>query len=103
MTYRRCAPFAKEKLNLLRVYNAASAFGKRPSEFFAFETEIGAWLFDEACLSVGRRVENNVNNGKDPFEGFSQVSGVRSQVSGYRSVKGTRPMKKVKIKADGTW
>jgi hypothetical protein len=31
------------------------------------ETEIGAWALDEACLMIGRKFENMLNEGKDPF------------------------------------
>ena len=83
-----------------RLYNTANAFGRRPSDYFTFETELAEWYLDEACLSVGRRIENNLNNGKPPFSGFGDA-GKFSRV-GYRSVRGTRRVKKVKIKANGT-
>ena len=56
------------KSNLWRLYNQATAYGCRPSEFFNLETEIAAWALDEACLVEGRRVENALNEGKDPFQ-----------------------------------
>jgi len=45
----------------------ATAYGKRPSDYFQFETELAAWQLDEACLMAGRRIENDLNNKKDPF------------------------------------
>ena len=59
---------------------------------------------DEACLVIGRRIENNLNNGKDMWDGFSQDE-VDAKISRkkYSSVKGLRKIKKVKIKPDGTW
>jgi hypothetical protein len=65
------------------------------------ETEIAAWVLDEACLMTGRRVENNLNNGKPPFDGFASVSTALNAKS-YRSAKNLAK-KKVKIKPDGTW
>jgi hypothetical protein len=61
------------------------------------QTDLGAWSLDEACLQVGRRIEKIVNAGKDPFGSDAPVKG------NYRKAKGTRPIKKVKIKADGTF
>jgi hypothetical protein len=31
------------------------------------ETEIAAWALDEACLMIGRKFENMLNDGKNPF------------------------------------
>ena len=59
------------------------------------------WMLDEACMSVGRRIEKNLHEGKDAFAGFVDSSKTTS-ARGYRSVKG-RVSKKVKIKPDGTW
>jgi hypothetical protein len=89
-----------EKLNLLRLYNLATAYGNKPSDLFHLETEIGRWALDEACLKIGRRVENNVNNGKEPFEGFSHQSSASGKK--FRSAKAL-VRKKVKIKSNGTW
>jgi hypothetical protein len=33
-----------------------------------FETEIAAWALDEACLVIGRKFENMLNEGKNPFD-----------------------------------
>ena len=77
----------------------ATGYGVRPSQLFELETELAKWNLDEACLSIGRRIENNLNNNKDAFYGFRK-SGTTAQ--GYRSAK-TRAIKKVKIKPDGTW
>jgi hypothetical protein len=73
------------------LYNQATAYGKRPSEFMQLETEIGAWALDEACLMIGRKFENMLNEGKDPFS--DQLS-VGSQ-QGFASVP-KRNIKKVK-------
>jgi hypothetical protein len=51
---------------------------------------------------VGRRVENNLNNGKEMWFGFGASTALRSaQRGGYRSAKG-RVAKKVKVK-NGIW
>jgi len=81
------------------LYNTASAYGKRPSDFFRFETELGAWQFDEACLIVGRRVEQNVNSNQAPFAGFDLPM---DKSRGFRSAK-QLVRRKVKIRPDGTW
>jgi hypothetical protein len=90
----------KEPTNLARLHSLASAYGGRPSDFFEIETELGAFQLDEACLRVGRHIENNVNNNKPAFEGLG-TSGKVVQKE-YRSVKHLAK-KKVKIKEDGTW
>jgi hypothetical protein len=67
------------------------------------ETPWGAWQLNEVTLMVGRRVENNLNNKKDAWFGFSnQPSAMSRKLAGYRSAKG-RVSKKVKVKANGTW
>jgi hypothetical protein len=86
----------KEKINLWRLYNQATAYGKRASDFFRLETEIGEWYLNEACLMIGRKFENMLNEGKQPFT----ESGAGKQK--YRSAATTR-MRRVKINANGTW
>src|SRR4030067_1040004 len=82
----QCAPFAKVKTNLWRLYNLANAYAKKPSDLFELETDIGRWSLDEACLVVGRRIENNLNNGKEEFHGFD--ASISKPTGGYRSAKG---------------
>lgn len=89
------------KENLLRVHNLADAYGKRPSEIVNLQTVWGAYQFDEACLVVGRRVEKNVNEGKDPFHGFPQ-GGSPNGKSKFRSAKHLAK-RKVKIPTNGIW
>lgn len=49
----------REKLNLWRLYNSASAYGKSPHEFFpALETDLAKWALDEITLITGRAFEN---------------------------------------------
>lgn len=98
----RCVPFAKDLQNLLRLHNQAEAYGTLPSEILWLETPWGAWQLNELTLMVGRRVEKNVNEGKDAWTGFSsQRLAVRETLKTYRSAKG-RVTKKVKIK-NGIW
>lgn len=40
------------------------------------ETEMAAWALDEACLLVGRKFENMLNNGNNPF-GQSEMNNKR--------------------------
>jgi hypothetical protein len=75
----------------------ATAYGRRPSDFVQLETEFGAWSLDEACLALGRRYENMINEGKNPFSD-SSVNG-----SGAYAPAAKANMKRVKIKANGTW
>lgn len=97
----RCAPFAKDLSNLVSLHNMAEAYGCRPSSILELETAWGAWQLDQVALIVGRRVENNRNEGKATFAGFSGQSSVSSGQQ-FRSARG-RVRKKVKVKADGTW
>lgn len=93
----------KEKNNLWRLYSAATAYGCRPSDFVELETEMAAWQLDEACLLVGRRVENNLNSGKDAFAGFGDETGLMGAVKrGYRSAK-QFVKKKMRIPDSGVW
>lgn len=57
----------RERLNLWRLYNQATGYGKRPSDFFELETDLARWILDEACMLEGRRIENLLNKGEDPF------------------------------------
>ena len=104
---RRCAPFATNQQNLLRLllslHNQAEAYGSRPSEIFGLETDWGAWQLNEITLMVGRLVEKNLNEGKDAFTGFSlPLSPSRNGNGRYRSAK-TRVTKRMKIPANGIW
>lgn len=79
----------------------ATAYSKRPSEFYHFETEIGAWAFDEACLITGRQIENAINEGKKPFE--RNTNGLSNEKSSGYKPAARHNMKRVKIKSNGTW
>lgn len=86
-------------MNLWRLYNSAAAYGKRPSEFMQLETEIAAWALDETCLMIGRKFENLLNEGKNPFEGASTTPSLKH---GYAPIaKGN--IRKVNINPNGTW
>ena len=58
-------------------------------------TELARWNLDEACLIVGRRIENALSKNEDPFMDEKPTA------EKYRSAKG-RVKKKVKIK-NGVW
>jgi hypothetical protein len=92
----------KEKTNLWRLYNAATAYGYKPSDFFTLETDMAAWQLDEACLLVGRRVEKNLNEGKDAFAGFGDAGLMGTVKRGYRSAK-QFVKKKMKSPESGVW
>ena len=104
---RRCAPFATNQQNLLRLllslHSQAEAYGSRPSEILGLETDWGAWQLNEITLMVGRHVEKNLNEGKDAFAGFGLTAAHPRNGNGrYRSVK-SRVTKKMKIPASGIW
>lgn len=85
----------REKINLWRLYNQASGYGKRPSDFFPeLETDLAKWALDEACLMVGRTYESALQEGKDPFKGSAAVNSKK-----YASVPKTK-IKKVKSLAE---
>jgi hypothetical protein len=63
------------------------------------ETEIAAWALDEACLMTGRKFESLINEGKNPFAD-TQMGSLKTK--NYASAS-KRNIKKVKMKADGTW
>jgi len=56
-----------------------------------FETEIAAWALDEACLVIGRKFENMLNEGKNPFE----------QMTGKNQKFASAPKRKIKKVNDG--
>lgn len=98
-----CNPFVKEKRNLWRLYNVANAYGCKPSDYFELETEMAEWQLNEACLLVGRRVENNLNNGKDMWFGFGKDKSLLGTLKrGYRSAR-QLVRKKMKIPESGVW
>lgn len=79
--------------------------GKRASDFFPeLETDIARWNLDEACLVVGRQVENAYNKGEDPWKDSGLPT--RSTKPGlYKSAKQAfrKAIKKVKFNAKGIW
>ena len=83
------------KTNLWRLYNLATGYGQRPSDFFELETDLARWALDETCLATGRQIEKLMQDGKEPFDDGVQTGKFRSAKAHVR--------KKVKIKADGTW
>jgi hypothetical protein len=55
---------------------------------------MAAWALDEACLMVGRRVENNLAQDKPPFDGFELPA--EKMANGYKST-GHKPVKKAQL------
>lgn len=85
-----------EKTNLWRLHNVSEAYGKRPSEIMGFVTDMGAWQFDEICLMISRRIENEINNGNNPFkQNFNKIQE-------YAPVP-KRSIKSMKIPENGVW
>jgi len=89
------------RTNLWRLFNLATGYGKSPSEITGLQTDLGKWNLDEVCLIVGRRIEKNLNEGKDAFTGFS-LPPSPSGNGRYRSAKG-RITKQLRIPANGIW
>lgn len=81
------------------MWNLASAYGKLPSDIVGLVTPIARWQLDEACLMVGRQIENALNKGETV--NFGTMDDGRRTMK-YASANG-KARKKVKIKADGTW
>jgi hypothetical protein len=85
------------------LHNQAEAYGCLPSEILDLETPWGAWQLNEITLMVGRRVENNLNKGKDAFDGLGdQRLAVSGQPKKYRSAK-NKVTKRIKIPENGIW
>lgn len=84
-------------MNLWRLYSLATGYGQRPSEIAGLQTDIGRWFLDEICLVTGRRIEKMIDEGKDPF------AVIGDQKAKFRSAKGSKKIRKAKIKRDGTW
>jgi hypothetical protein len=75
--------------------------GQRASDFFPdLETDIARWNLDEACLVVGRQIENAYNKGEDPWR---ETRAARPGL--YKSAKQAvrKAIKKVKFNAKGIW
>jgi hypothetical protein len=89
----------RDKVNLWRLYNQSTGYGRRPSDYFEhLETDLAKWVLDEKCLSIGRMYENALNEGKDPFAGAAE--GDRSQVKGKYASAPKRRIHKIKSLAE---
>lgn len=64
------------------------------------ETDLGKWALDEACLALGRRYENMLNEGKNPFGGGT-AGGGRAQ--GYAPMPRREDIKTIQIPENGIW
>lgn len=80
------------------MYNAATAYKRRPSSYFRLETDLAKWLLDETCLMTGRRFEAMLNEGKNPFAAL----GTKERKSGYAPMA-TANIKRMKIPESGIW
>lgn len=81
------------------MHNLGDAYGARPSKVLGLETPWGAYQFDEICLRVGRQVDRNINEGKDPFAGLGLIDSIKR---GYRSAR-QFVRKKLRIPKSGIW
>lgn len=86
----------KDKNNLWRLYNQSTGYGCRPSDFFELETDLAKWSLNEACLVIGRRFENMLNEGKNPFSSPSVGRGRYAPVANGK-------IRKIKIPENGIW
>ncbi|MCE7919145.1 MAG: hypothetical protein DYG85_06450 [Chloroflexi bacterium CFX1] len=88
----------REKLNLWRLYNSASAYGKSPHEFFpALETDLAKWALDEITLITGRAFENALQEGKDPFKGSEALSSKQYASAPRRKIRKVKSLKEIGI------
>ncbi|HAE59367.1 MAG TPA: hypothetical protein DCG54_07635 [Anaerolineae bacterium] len=60
------------------------------------QTDIGAIEIDNACLWLGRRAEKNLANGEDP------LPKKKNKKFADPRLMGLKPVKKAKLKPDGT-
>lgn len=76
--------------------------GRRASDFFPeLETDLARWNLDEACLIAGRRIENALNKGEDPWRDAAKAERKRGL---YKSVKSAfNKLRKVKFNDKGIW
>lgn len=88
----------RDRVNLWRLYNQSTGYGRRPSDYFELETDLAKWVLDEKCLSIGRMCENALNEGRDPFAGA--VEGHRSKVKGQYASAPKRKIHKIKSLAE---
>lgn len=96
---RRCAPFVKERKNLIVLHSICSAYGKTPGEYLQLESPWARWQVDEVTLLAGRQAEREAQG--DTSGRFASVG--KGKSVGYRSAASGRNVKKVKIKPNGTW
>lgn len=87
----------KDKVNQWRLYNQATGYGNRPSDFFPeLETDLAKWFINETCLMTGRMIENALNEGKEPFA----ETGQRAKVKGKYASAPKRKIHKIKSLAE---
>ncbi len=90
----------RESGNLIILHSICSAYGKLPSEYMELETPWARWQMDEVTLYAGRKAERDAqSDGADPK--YSAVG--KGKIVGYKSAAQGRTLKRVKIKANGTW
>ena len=77
----------------------AEAYGARPSELMGMETPWGAWQLDQVTLIVGRQVEKELIDGKQP--GSTTASAQKTEE--FKDPRALKSVQTVKLKPDGTW
>ncbi len=89
----------RDKVNLWRLYNTATAYGVLPCDLFpGLETDLARWYLNEAALMTGRAFENALNEGKDPFKGSAPVSSKQFASAPKHRVRKVRSLKEIGIK-----
>ncbi len=58
------------------------------------ETDMAAWVLDETCMIVGRKVEHLLSEKKNPFE---------SATKQYASATASGKTKRMKVPENGVW
>jgi len=83
------------------LHRLCEAYGKLPSDYLGMTSPWGRWQMDEITLVIGRRADREDVKTTDAQQTYRTVG--KGESVGYRSMAQGRPLKRVKIKPNGTW
>ena len=86
---------------MARIHILAEAYSLRPSSLFQFETEYGAFMFDEACLVAGRAAEKAAVENNSPRSAFGAQNFGRDGKKRFMSLR-SQATRKVQVR-NGVW
>jgi len=69
-----------------------------PSDYLGLKTPWGRWQVDQVALAIGMQADREAMQNQT-----SQGAVGTGKTRGYRSAAGGRPLKKVKVRPNGTW